>query len=266
MTRRVQSLFRDTGASTAAKLVGALGGPAAVPFYYNLSYNLNFTPPAPGPFIQWGDVLRGYQAPPGVIQVNQFFGQATAGNASGLSSPGNNVFTCGSVTSANFRPPAGSIANGITSPGAQCIWMVGAAAAGQTSGGLWRLTSQDNTDVIELGISSGGFYQVSYGPGNAPAVSSIAADGTVRLILVTLVTGNNHGIQVPTHGALVQSSISEPTRTTQPYSLALFPGDVGGGINSVIGNVIEIGGLTRSPTSADQTLLQTNAVTYGATL
>lgn len=256
MSTHVQSRYREVPVSAAQTLVGALGGNTAVPFYYNRLYNLNRDGSAN--VIQWGDAIRGYQGTPPVLQVASAAPTYDASRGVIFGGSGNTL--AGAVSTA-YGLSAGSVIGGITTQRLQTFWMVGEIDP-LNVGAFVTLSASSPSDFVNLGtLAAGAAYSVwlNGSTANAATGTGVVTDGTIRLVIMTLVTGGNHGIQVPTHSANATSSLGEPTRTTQPYTLLI------GGTG--IGAVAEMGGLTRSPTAADLTLLQNNAVSvHGATL
>ena len=282
-----RSPYHEAPGSALEILVGSLGGNLVVPFVYDRLYNLNRD--GSNNIVQWADGIRGYggTAPPVLVPTvltNGTFVPPTYDATKGVvfSSTPNKTVLQGALSSL-FGPSAGSVLGGITQQRLGTVWFIGevdsvpsgtntlAALVNGTAMGQGGATN----DQVTLGVQgSTGSYMVwltSIGTGatNANATNSQAvapttvADGTRRLIVMTVVTGNNHGIQIPTHSALTQSSLLEPTRTTEPYGLNIGPANG----TSCPCSVAMVGGLTRSPSASDLTLLQNYAVTvHGATL
>lgn len=274
MTRRVASPFREVPASAASTLFGALGGAAAVPFYYNRLYNLNRD--NSNNFVQWADAIRGYTgpgAPPVITPIaGTTLGTLTYDATKGLVCNGSSPGTQGAsaALSISFSLSAGPAGGPATTQAINTIWLVGQINAGQSFSNLLVIQNGASTQYLYLQAAGSGARQYvtgsSYGSANMfDAVSTINIGATRILIIATCQVGQQHGIQIPNQ-ALVQNTDNQ-ARPYEPYSLQLFyaPGSTGN--LSCGSSIAEIGALTRTANASDITLLKNNAVAvHSATL
>jgi hypothetical protein len=265
MTRRVQARFTDVPDSAAMSLFGALGGQASVPFYYNRIANLN-RDPVTGAIIQWADCIRGYtgpNTPPVLRPVGGPNTHITYDPVKGVVSDGTLGTALGTVLSGAFSLSAGSPGGGVTRQGLGTLWVVGEFDAPSLSA-LAVITNGGQTAQLALVTDpTAATYAANNetGPG-ANAVSSVAPDGTRRLLVLTSTTGLRHGIRVPNQ-AQVQNT-GEQARASEPYVLFLFAQALSQTVNGAPGSIAEIGGLTREATAVDFALLAANAVSQHA--
>ena len=267
MTVICRSRFDLFPASRASSLVGNLGGEAAVPFYYTQNVNMNRDGSAN--MIQWADAVRGYSGSVPPLTVPSGATAPTYDATKGVVAASTTCAMMAALSGA-FSISAGSLVGGITNQAIGTVWVVGELDATPTA--FWFLYSILNgAGLVGLSVEStqgaGNFYSSQGRAGNFAVSATSANDSVCRLIIATVVTGSNNGIQIPNSSGFTSTS-NTVTVVNEPYSLFLFGGGVSGGSvqHGGQGSIREIGALNRTATAGDIALLKTNATTIGATL
>lgn len=261
MTRKAQARFSEPLAAPMQQLFGALGGQAAVPFYYNRLANLNRD--ALGNIVQWADAIRGYSgplAPPVLVPVippGTPAGSFTYDAVKGVVGAGNQGAVLQGALSGAYSLSAGAPGTGITVPRLGTVWVVGEIDAAVLGGVLAAVVNASGSSFCAVGSSATAQLYTTENDQTTLAASAVPSDGTRRLVIMTSTTGAQHGVQVPSQG-VVQAG-GEVARPLEPYLLQILGPSLAGA-----GSVAEVGGLFRIATATDIALILANAISMHA--